>query len=471
MKMDSRHSNPHPDNTFIEKFYRAVWRWHFYAGLYVIPFLCMLAVTGLIMLWISAIDGREGEKGITIEPSDRIASLSQQALAAQEAVTDGVIRQYIVPLAEDRAALFRVDQGSEAIMVAVNPYTAEVVDSWSRRAGWYDLANDIHGTLLIGGIGDRMIEIAAGLGVVLLATGLYLWWPRNGQGIRETMIPNLRLRGRHLWKSLHQTIGFYISALLLVFFLSGLSWSGIWGEKFVQAWSTFPAEKWNNIPLSEDIHASMNHGAIKEVPWALEQTAMPESGSNAGVPGLPAGVPVELENVVAFGYSLGFGEKRFQVNFPQGEKGVWTISQDSMSNDTTNPASDRTVHIDQHTGKILADVSFDDYSIGGKTMAISIALHEGDMGVWNLVLNSLLCISVIFLCISGIVMWWIRRPANAGRLVAPPRPIDLPFWKGAIVIGLGLCLAFPLVGITLLVLLAFDVLVLQNIPLLKRAFS
>lgn len=42
--------------------YRAVWRWHFYAGLYVVPFLVMLAVTGLMMLWISVLDGREGER-------------------------------------------------------------------------------------------------------------------------------------------------------------------------------------------------------------------------------------------------------------------------------------------------------------------------------------------------------------------------------------------------------------------------
>ncbi len=30
--------------------YATVWRWHFYAGLYVAPFLMLLAVTGLVML-------------------------------------------------------------------------------------------------------------------------------------------------------------------------------------------------------------------------------------------------------------------------------------------------------------------------------------------------------------------------------------------------------------------------------------
>ena len=31
--------------------YRAVWRWHFYAGLFVLPFLIILAVTGALYLF------------------------------------------------------------------------------------------------------------------------------------------------------------------------------------------------------------------------------------------------------------------------------------------------------------------------------------------------------------------------------------------------------------------------------------
>ena len=31
--------------------YRAFWRWHFYAGLFVLPFLALLAVTGSIYLF------------------------------------------------------------------------------------------------------------------------------------------------------------------------------------------------------------------------------------------------------------------------------------------------------------------------------------------------------------------------------------------------------------------------------------
>jgi len=33
------------------RFYRAVWRWHFYAGLFVLPFIAWLALTGATYLY------------------------------------------------------------------------------------------------------------------------------------------------------------------------------------------------------------------------------------------------------------------------------------------------------------------------------------------------------------------------------------------------------------------------------------
>jgi len=50
--MTTTDTNAQPDGR-ANKFYFIAWRWHFYAGLYVIPFLMVLATTGLIMLWIS----------------------------------------------------------------------------------------------------------------------------------------------------------------------------------------------------------------------------------------------------------------------------------------------------------------------------------------------------------------------------------------------------------------------------------
>ena len=104
-------------------------------------------------------------------------------------------------------------------------------------------------------------------------------------------------------------------------------------------------------------------------------------------------------------------------------------------------------------------------------MAVSIPLHMGLMGTWSFVLNLLFCLMVIFVCVSGVVMWVKRRPAGAGRLAAPPTPADMPLWKGAALICVLTSLAVPLLGLTLLAVLAFDVLILGTIPAVKRVLS
>lgn len=460
---------PNDDARLSTRFYAAVWRWHFYAGIFVAPFLTMLAVTGLIILYISVIDGREGEK-ISVPVAETTQPLAQQAEAALTTASEGRLVEWISPYHEGGVSVFRVKQGEADSMIAVDPYKASVVEIWNRRDGWYDFASDIHGSLLLGDSGDLMIEIAAGFGILLVITGIYLWWPRNGARLGPLLLPDLRASGRIWWKSLHRTVGFYCGLLLLVFLISGMAWTGVWGEKFVQAWSTFPAAKWEDVPLSDIKHEAMNHGAVKDVPWALEKTAMPASGSEAGTAGVPAGTAIDIDSIAALARSLGF-EGRIRVNFPDGETGVWTISQDSMSNDSPDPTADRTVHIDQYSGKVLAEVTFADYSLPGKAMAVGIAFHEGDMGLWNIILNTVFCLGVIFISVSGLVMWWKRRPARAGRLSAPPLPKDLPLWKGAVAVMLLVSLTFPMVGITLLVVLLLDVLVIQRIRPLARAVS
>lgn len=103
-----------------QKLYRAAWRWHFYAGLYVIPFFALLAITGLMMLWIAHLDGRDGER-IPVTALKAPTAVSDQAKAALAAIPDGELRAYIAPRTDDVAAVFRVDDASGPQLVAIDP--------------------------------------------------------------------------------------------------------------------------------------------------------------------------------------------------------------------------------------------------------------------------------------------------------------------------------------------------------------
>lgn len=459
------------------RFYFAAWRWHFYAGLFVIPFLLMLTITGLVMQIDNGISNQLGyaprvEVEETALPPSRLA---QAALAE----VPGQVVKYVTPEADNRAAFIVIRNPEDALPgmkpwqvparhVAVNPYTAEVLTVTNKSNTIYAWANDIHGELLIGKTGDRLIEASASLTLLLIVTGFYMWWPREGR-ILSAFVPNLKKRGRALYKELHVIGGVWVSFFLVLFVLSGLAWAGVWGGKFVQPWSSFPAERKASFWSSDLTHAtSLNQGPLEEVPWGLELTPMPVSGTAEGTPALPQ--PVTLDTVTMWAQANGF-EGQYKIALPTSDTGVYTVMRSSMSEDTTAPAQDRTVHFDRYTGNMLADIGYADYSLMAKAMAQGIALHKGLAGTWNFVLNLVLLAVILLVNVTGVVMWWKRRPTGAMRLAAPPLPRDLPMWKGAVLVALAMAMAFPMAGISLLAVILLDTLVLMQIPALKRAFS
>ena len=77
----------------VNKLYFAAWRWHFYAGLYVIPFLVMLACSGLMILWFTAIAPEYGDRLAVPQGTQALALTAQEA--AVLAAHPGTIDKYM----------------------------------------------------------------------------------------------------------------------------------------------------------------------------------------------------------------------------------------------------------------------------------------------------------------------------------------------------------------------------------------
>lgn len=469
-----------------KSFYFMAWRWHFYAGLFVVPFMIMLALTGLVMLYGDTIEDIRYQSITQVTPNVAPTSPAMQLTQVQQHYPHSTVQEFIPSHQVDQANRFAiVKPDGSGWFVLVNQYTAMVQGEISRD-NLYALANDIHGTLLVGDFGDRLVETAASLAIVLLLTGLYMWWPRDNASKAGFLKLRILSGKRVFWRDLHANIGGLTSLFLLFFLISGLSWAGIWGAKMVQAWSSFPEAKYDNVPLSELTHASMNHGAEEEVPWNLEQVPMPvsqvpdalvpvieteqDTSQHSGHGGGPQAHYVihahDLNTIIKKGQQLDFSY--FRVRFPQDATGVYTLSADTMSGDITNPTQDRTVHIDQYSKKVIIDFNWNEYSAMAKFMAAGIALHEGDMGLWNKALNTLLCLLFMFIAVSGVVMWWMRKPTGKMRLAPPPLPKNSQLWKRSVIVMLMVAIAFPMAGVAIVSMMLLDFFVLSRVSSLRR---
>jgi uncharacterized iron-regulated membrane protein len=74
--------------------------------------------------------------------------------------------------------------------------------------------------------------------------------------------------------------------------------------------------------------------------------------------------------------------------------------------------------------------------------------------VFNQIVVLLICLMILLSAVSGVVIWWKRRPQ--GKFGVPPLRHDLPRWKTAMVIMFALAVAFPLVGASLVVVWVLD---------------
>jgi uncharacterized iron-regulated membrane protein len=82
-----------------------------------------------------------------------------------------------------------------------------------------------------------------------------------------------------------------------------------------------------------------------------------------------------------------------------------------------------------------------------------------------------MCLAIVFMCVSGPVMWWRRRPRGAARVGAPRGRMPIRGTPVLAVLLIGLGVFLPLFGISLLAVLLLDRLVLRRVPALGRWFD
>lgn len=435
--------------------YRAVWRWHFYAGLACAPFLFILAVTGAIYLFNDEINDALYPRLRVVPEVQASIPLSQMAQAALAAYPGGTVTRIDTPRARDRSVeVFVTPASGEPRRVFVDPGSGRVLGSYVYARTLVGIADITHGSLMLGTFGDALVELAACWGFVLTVTGLYLWWPRGGR-TQGAFLPRWRLRGRTFWKEWHAAIGLWTALLVMFLILTGLPWATVWGGLLRSgadlAGIGYPtSHRGHGVAVASTTVKEATDGAG---PWTTENAPAPASdphahhasGANGG-PAAAIGLDRAAEIVAAAGM-----EAPYRLNLPRGTEAAYIVFTYP-----DRPQGQRTLYIDQYSGRILDDVGFADYGIVAKAVELGVQLHMGNyFGRLNQIIMLLPCLGIIFLTVSGPYMWWRRRPK--GRLAAP-RPLAEPSVRALALIALALVVPFPLAGISLVLCLVVDAL-------------
>ena len=406
--------------------WKALWRWHFHAGLLCIPFVVILAVTGSIYLFKPQIDALADRAVDSLPLTGQRATGEQHIAAALASQPGSKLFVYEVPREPDDAVRVHIyaPDGAGRI-VYVHPETLAVLKSVPHASRFTEILRMLHGELLAGKTGSLLVELAASWALIMLGTGLFLWWPRETRGLAGAAYPRLNRGSRVFWRDLHAVTGVWVSALAMFLLITAMPWTTVTGQNILtlRGWVATTPQGW--ATNSADEHAQHR----REAASATIATPLTIADIIARIAPENLAPPVRLY-------------------LPNQQQPHWRVRSE-----TQNRPKVRELALDPVTGAVLHEDRFADKSALDKAIHVGIAAHEGQLfGLPNQLLGLFTASGLLTLCVSAIVMWWRRRPDGALGVPAPRVPgfrIGAGLKAGILAVGLLL----PVLGASLLILL------------------
>lgn len=417
--------------------YRAVWCWHFYAGLLVLPVLMLMALTGGIYLFRAEIEDASYRSLAEVRPAASAVSADVWAQSARTA-GGGDISAVYVPARTDRAVRFTVTRPDDSqVYVFVDPATGRS-QGVASAVGINQIVQQLHSLEIVGRWGNLLVEVIAGWAMILVATGIVLWWPRK----RDAGVVAIKATsGRPFWRDLHAVTGLYAGAIIFFLAFTGMPWSSVWGGTVLgQMRAAGLGRPPAPAAASAWGHAEHKADAPQGVGWTMEGATL-HGGTHHARPSLARVLQTASADKLP---------KPWTITVPRSADLAWTVARGGTRVEDT-----RTLYVDGVTGATRADVRYDQFGWGAKAFEWGIATHQGTQyGQINRIVMLLGCIAVWVLAISGLVMWWRRRPN--GRLGAPTAPPGPRVRAAVLGIVIPFCILYPLTGLSLLVALLLD---------------
>ncbi|RVW05319.1 PepSY-associated TM helix domain-containing protein [Rhodococcus xishaensis] len=447
---------------------KLVLRLHFYAGIFVAPFLVIATVSGGLYAIAPTLEQFVYRDYLHVESTGPAAPVSEQVAAAQAErpdLTVSAVRPSDGSGQTTRVLFSDPTLGEgERLAVFVDPVAAKPVGELvaygsSGALPMRTWISQLHRHLHLGEAGRVYSELAASWLWVIALGGVYLWVsrfraarPRGASAasrLSASAAPRLsasaapRLwtlgggtRGRNRALGWHGAIGLWLVLGLVFLSATGLTWSKYAGENVSNLRASLG---WTTPSLSKELTGD---------------DAVPAAG---GTQVLDTNVG-RVDDVLATAATTGVTGP-VEASIPSNADTAFTVTQ------IREPFqfSPDSVAIDGATGQITDTSRFADWPLAAKLTSWGIGLHMGILfGLANQIALLALAVALLVVIVLGYVMWWRRRPTRGPRRWGRPpargalrslRPVTV----AAIVIGSLLVGWFvPLLGLTLLGFMAVD---------------
>ena len=405
--------------------HRWLWHWHMLAGLITLPIILLLCITGILYLfkddynhyvYQDIVEVASIKESIVNKDKAPIKPISyNEQLKAVQTYTNKAIDKVVLPnTPEQTTAFILASKGHAKTTVYVNPYTAEVTGEINRKDTAMYLIRKLHGELLLDKPGTYLIELVASWFIVLLMTGLYIFWPDKTQGLSSFLRIQTKQGKRKFYRDLHSVSGFWLSLFMVIIIAGGMPWTDIFGSNL----------KW--------LQKQTDTGYPKY--W--RQT----KGLNSVIDGNPLTIDQLVRKTQEYNLA-----GTITISLANNKQAVTSISNHSLW-----LSDQQVIHLDQYSGDIIKKYTWNDVGILMDIRQVAMRLHQGQYGTvtwWTILFIVTLFTLSTF---AGLISYVYRKPLGQWGTIRVPKRFVLG--RGVLLLILGLALLFPLFGTSLIVL-------------------
>jgi len=201
---------------------------HLWLGLTSGLLVLMLGLTGAILVFEQELE--------SLQPYRKVAALNQPLLppsvlkrTADSALGGGKQLVSLEYGGKGKAALGYFYNADSYYQVFLDPYTGAVLKKKDMSGDFFRIVIALHYNLLLPmEIGQPIIASATLIFVVMLITGIVLWWPKNKAARKQRFKVKWHARWRRVNYDLHNVGGFYASWIAIFVAITGLVMGFSW---------------------------------------------------------------------------------------------------------------------------------------------------------------------------------------------------------------------------------------------------
>ena len=377
---------------------------HLWLGLASGIVVFVVSITGCLFVFEEEIRNITQKEFRFVEPQNRPKlSLAQATAIVTQRFPDQKIEQIRLFSAADRTIIARlVDKNAVSrkkpgkededeyegmkMVVSLNPYTGAVLGPWNMDQDFLHMVEKMHKTLLLGEVGKWIIKVNIVIFLVMLISGLVLWFPRKKNQVKTAFTLKFDAKWQRINYDFHNVLGFYFVFPLLLITLTGIWWAIKPSQKLVYA-------------VLGDTKKEMKK------PVSVVQPGRAFS-------------PVQAFETVA-PHHPGWNEAH--INFAKHSKDVVKVN---LRYPYEVVKKQNVFEFDQYSGKLLKSELFNDYSAADNVKHANRDLHTGQaFGLFGKILMFLASLFSATLPWSGFLIWYQKKYKKP---VVRPRRVPVP---------------------------------------------